>query len=155
MIIWNQLPILYIFAQIFKYFTLFCPFLTFFCPFLPFFWKIAQMPLLSRIDPANHKSRTLLPIFTNKSSFYPESRGKSYIPSILIYLQNIPSISRGWSRALLWVLVELCQIEGQPKVSPWLATRGNIFKIVDSWGQLIPTFLSKHWWKHKQIRVLW
>ena len=32
--------ILYIFAQIFKYFAL----------FLPFFWKIARIPLLSRID---------------------------------------------------------------------------------------------------------
>ena len=62
---------------------------------------------------------------------------------------------RGWSRALIWVSVELCQVEGQPEVPPWLAMRGNIFKIVGNSGQLVPTFLSKHWWKHKQIRVLW
>ena len=35
---------LYIFAQIFKYFA-------FFVLFLPFFWKIAHMPLLSRVAP--------------------------------------------------------------------------------------------------------
>ena len=32
----------------------------------------------------------------------------------------------------------------QPEASPWLTTRGNIFKIADSSGQLVPTFLSKH-----------
>ena len=32
-------------------FQIFCPFLTFFCPFLPLSWKIARIPLLSRIGP--------------------------------------------------------------------------------------------------------
>ena len=43
--------ILYIFAQIFKYFAFICSFFDIFHPFLPFFWKIACMPLLSRIGP--------------------------------------------------------------------------------------------------------
>ena len=62
---------------------------------------------------------------------------------------------RDWSRALIWALVELCQVEGQPKVPPWLGVKGNIFKIVGNSGQLVPTLLSKYWWKHKQIRVRW
>ena len=46
-----------LFQNIFKFCTFlpklskFFLFLTFFCPFLPFFWKIACMPLLSRIGP--------------------------------------------------------------------------------------------------------
>ena len=49
-------------------------------------------------------------------------------------------IVRGWSRAVIWASVELCQVEGQSEASPWLATRGNVFKIVDNSGQLVPTF---------------
>ena len=33
-----------------------------------------------------------------------------------------------WSRALIQVLVELCQVEGEPKTPPWLAPRGKTFK---------------------------
>ena len=36
--------------------------------------------------------------------------------------------------------VELCQVEGQPKVPPWLGAKGNFFKIVGNSGQLVPTF---------------
>ena len=63
--------------------------------------------------------------------------------------------ARGWSRALILVSVELCRVKGQPEVAPWLALTGKIFKIIDKSGQLIPTFLSKNWWKHKKITVLW
>ena len=48
---WKYFQVKYIFAQIFKYFVLFCPFKTFLCLFSPFFWKITRMPLLSRIGP--------------------------------------------------------------------------------------------------------
>ena len=62
---------------------------------------------------------------------------------------------RGWSRVLIWVLVELCQVEGQLEVPPWLARMEKFFK---TWWELrttCPTFLSKYWQKHKRIRVLW
>ena len=45
------------FFKIFSYFVGFCPNFQIFCPFLLFFllcfWKIAHMPLLSRIGPGN------------------------------------------------------------------------------------------------------
>ena len=47
----KYLQILYIFAEIFKYFVVFCSLLTFFAHVLPAFWKITRMPLLSRISP--------------------------------------------------------------------------------------------------------
>ena len=49
----NYFLVLYIFAQIFKYFALFCPF------FSSFFWKIACIPLLSRIGPPLRPPPTL------------------------------------------------------------------------------------------------
>ena len=61
--------------------------------------------------------------------------------------------SRSWSRALIWALVELRQVIGQPKVPPWLAPRGKVFKIIDNSGQLVPTFLSKYW--HNSFFVLY
>ena len=36
--------------------------------------------------------------------------------------------------------VELWQVEGQPKVPPWLTMRGSIFKIVGNSRQLVLTF---------------
>ena len=39
------------FFKVFLNFVHFCPNFQIFCPFLPFFWKIARMPLLSRIGP--------------------------------------------------------------------------------------------------------
>ena len=39
------------FFKIFWSFVHFCQYFQIFCPFLPFFWKIAPMPLLSRIGP--------------------------------------------------------------------------------------------------------
>ena len=45
---------------------------------------------------------------------------------------------------LIWASLELYQVEGQPEAPPWLAMRGNIFKIFDNSGQLVPTSLSKH-----------
>ena len=42
----NGLP----FLKIFSNFVHFCPNFQIFCPFLPFFWKIARIPILSRID---------------------------------------------------------------------------------------------------------
>ena len=54
----NHLPFFKTFLN-FVYFCLnfqiFCPILTFFYPFLSFFWKIACMPLLSRIGPGIYK----------------------------------------------------------------------------------------------------
>ena len=36
---------------------------------------------------------------------------------------------RGWSRALICSLVELCQVECQLETPTWLMQRGNVFKI--------------------------
>ena len=63
--------------------------------------------------------------------------------------------TRGWFRGLIWVLVELWQVEGQPEVPSWLASRSKIFKVINNSGQIVSTFLSKYWWKYKKIRVLW
>ena len=55
----NHLPFFKIFSNFvhfcpnFQIFCHFLPFFNIFCPFLPFFWKIACMPLLSRIGPAH------------------------------------------------------------------------------------------------------
>ena len=48
---------------------------------------------------------------------------------------------RGWSRALIWVLVQLCQVEGQPEAPPWLVLKGKVFKIVDN-NLILLFFLS-------------
>ena len=60
-----------------------------------------------------------------------------------------------WSRALMWLSAELCQVKGHPELSPWLVPRSKIFKIVDNSGQLVPTFSSRYWQEHKKIIVLW
>ena len=36
---------------------------------------------------------------------------------------------RGWFRALIWAMVELCQVEGQPEAPLWLMLRSKIFKL--------------------------
>ena len=59
-----------------------------------------------------------------------------------------------WSRVLIWESVELCQVLGQTEVPSWLSPRGKILKIVGNSGQLVSTFLSKHWWKRDKIREL-
>ena len=46
----NHLP----FFKMFSNFVHFCPNFQIFCLFLPFFWKIARMPLLSRISPGRY-----------------------------------------------------------------------------------------------------
>ena len=43
---------------------------------------------------------------------------------------------------LIWVSVELCQVEHQTEVPPWLVSWDKIFKIVDNSGQHVSTFLS-------------
>ena len=44
---------------------------------------------------------------------------------------------RGWSRALIWVLVELCLAKDLPEVPPWLVLRGKIFCFVDNSGHFV------------------
>ena len=34
---------------------------------------------------------------------------------------------RGWSRVLIWALVELCEVEGQHEKPPWLVPKGKIW----------------------------
>ena len=61
------------------------------------------------------------------------------------------SLYRGWSRALLDLGVDgFIPSWG----SIWGALTPARGKILDNSGQIVPTFLSNYWWKHKEIRVL-
>ena len=63
----NYLPFFKIFSNFVHFcsnFQIFCPFFVFLFFFFPFFWKIAHMPLLSRIGPAR-----LIDIYINSNSW--------------------------------------------------------------------------------------
>ena len=53
---------------------------------------------------------------------------------------------RGWFRALIWGLIELCRVKKQPKVPPWLASRA----IFPNCGQDIRVL----WWFFAQFTML-
>ena len=50
-----------------------------------------------------------------------------YVELILSFGMVQFSLIRGWSRVLIWVSVELCEVEGQPEAPPWLVPKGKIW----------------------------
>ena len=70
---------------------------------------------------------------------------ESFATYFALVLENIEfprveAISIAYWQGLIWALVELWQVEGQPDLPPWFTSRDKIFKIVRNLGQLVPTF---------------
>ena len=101
----NQLT----FFKIFSNFTHFCPNFQIFCPPLliltclchccPFFWKIACMPLLSKIGPDHHGINLfyLSLIFFPRLEEYTDLLTRKSLPH-----RNFPWLNQNWGRCLFY-----------------------------------------------------
>ena len=89
--------ILHTFVQIFKYFAHLCPFLTCLCHCCPFFWKIACMPLLSKIGPDHHGINLfyLSLIFLPRLEEYTDLLTRKSLPH-----RNFPCLNQNRGRCL-------------------------------------------------------
>ena len=97
------------FFKIFSNFTHFCPNFQIFCPPLliltclchccPFFWKIACMPLLSKIGPDHHGINLfyLSLIFFPRLEEYTDLLTRKSLPH-----RNFPWLNQNWGRCLFY-----------------------------------------------------